>query len=132
MENISMKNLYVHKIYLLIKTLVVGLILILNLYKKCNSLDHFISNNVSNTCLQYFHNQFKWTLSILHCTTWYWSGFSITCILIFGIIVTSISFMKFAMTFWPNHPIVNKKYVFLTSVLLLDTVFVKPVWNEKF
>ena len=39
--------------------------------------------------------------------------------------------MKFAMTFWTYQPIVNIKYVFLTNVLLLDTVFVKPIWNKN-
>ena len=35
------------------------------------------------------------------------------------------------MTFWTKQPIVNIKYIFLTSVLLPDTVFVKPTWNKK-
>ena len=39
--------------------------------------------------------------------------------------------MKFVITFWTNQPIVNIKYVFFTSVVLLDTVFVKPTWNKN-
>ena len=35
------------------------------------------------------------------------------------------------MTFWTNQPILNIKYVFFTSALLLDTIFVKPIWNKN-
>ena len=130
LENI----IFLYTIYLLIKTLVVDLILILNVYKKCNWLDYFISNAVSNTYLQYFYTQLKWTLSVSHFLRWYFfkDGFSITCLLVSCIMVASISFMKFVMKFvMTNQPIANIKYVFLTSVLLLDTVFVKPTWNKN-
>ena len=88
----------------MIKSLVVDLILNLDVYKECNWLDHFISNTVSNTYRQYFYAKFKCTLSILHSLRWYLfrDGFSITCLLVSCIMLASISFMKFVMTFWTN------------------------------
>ena len=117
----------------MIKTLVVDLILILNVYKQCNWLGRLISNTVSNMYLKYFNVQFKWTLSILHSLKRYFlkDGYRITYLLVSCIMVASISFMTLVMTFWTNQAIVNIKYIFLTSDLLLNTVCIKPTRHKN-
>ena len=78
--------------------------------------------------------QFQWRLSVLHSLRWYFfkDGFGITYPLVSYIMMASISFMKFILPFWTNEPIINIRYILISSVLLLDTALVRPTWNKKF